>query len=476
MILMMSFTYDLVDRQGRFLIERARARTLHQAGVLASGCGPQIITRDLAGLQEMVDSVARDSTISHAAVTDPNGRIYADSDPQVAGMYLQDALSQHVLSGPAEPTVYNEGGASVSAAVPIMAGGSLLGWAWLTGDLSSDNQQLASMRRTGLIYVGIAITSGAILAILVANLVTRQLRLLLGGARRMAEDKLDEPVPIIANNDVGVVAQAFNKAMERLAAERAQLVNARNELEAEVRERRRAEDRLRAANAAITSANENLNQFAYAVSHDLQEPLRAVRAYSQLLPKKYNAVLDEEGREFLGYIHDGAERMQNLIKALLKYSRSGAPGGEEPAVVDTNDALATALENLAAAIEDTGAEVRAVPLPRVRAHAVAVAQLFQNLIGNAIKYSGPRKPLIAVAADQNGCICTFAVKDNGIGIPADQQGRIFKIFKRAHAEEYPGEGVGLAICSKIVEHYGGRIWVESQEGEGSTFRFTLPAA
>jgi light-regulated signal transduction histidine kinase (bacteriophytochrome)/HAMP domain-containing protein len=339
-----------------------------------------------------------------------------------------------------------------------------------------DHAQLSSVRKTGFVYVLIAISSGAVFAIVIANLVTRQLRLLVAGAKRMAEDRLDEPVPVITKNDVGVLARAFNTAMSRLASSRAALLKARNEFEAEVRERRRAEERIQEANRAISAANENLKQFAYAVSHDLQEPLRGISAYSQLLKKRYAGKLDEDADEFIGYISDGADRMQRLIKAVLSYSRAGAPGGEPASVVDCNMALAGALENLDTAIGDSGAEVDVARLPFVRAHEVAVTQLFQNLIGNAIKYSGPAKPAIRISAERTGSTCTFRVSDNGIGISPEHHQRIFRIFKRAHASGYPGEGVGLAICSKIVEQYAGRIWVESEAGKGADFYFTLPAA
>ena len=292
----------------------------------------------------------------------------------------------------------------------------------------------------------------------------------------MAEDRFDVPVPVVTDNDVGIVTRAFNHALMRLDNTRLQLMATQANLEAEVRERSAAEARLQDANRALVNANEGLTQFAYAVSHDLQEPLRSVTGYSELLQRRYVGKLDQDADEFIAYIHDGARRMQRMIKALLDYSRAASHEPETQVDVDCNLALGMALENLEITIETTRAKIRAMPLPTVCAHEVAVVQLFQNLIGNAIKYAGPATPEISISTARSERFWTISVRDNGIGIPPEHHKRIFAIFKRVHGQNRPGAGMGLAICAKIVEHYGGLISVTSEVGNGSEFRFTLPEA
>jgi light-regulated signal transduction histidine kinase (bacteriophytochrome) len=217
-----------------------------------------------------------------------------------------------------------------------------------------------------------------------------------------------------------------------------------------------------------------LEQFAYVASHDLQEPLRMVASFTQLLAKRYRAKLDQDADEFIGYAVDGATRMQQLINDLLAYSRVGTRGKSfKPE--DCNVIFRQARDNLAKAIEDSSAIIFQDPLPMIFGDEVQLIQLFQNLIANAIKFHGPDSPQIQVTAERNGQEWVFAVKDNGIGIAPEHQERIFSIFQRLHQRsEYPGTGIGLAICKKIVERHGGRIWVESQVGAGSTFYFTIP--
>jgi light-regulated signal transduction histidine kinase (bacteriophytochrome) len=291
----------------------------------------------------------------------------------------------------------------------------------------------------------------------------------------MAHDNFDQPVPLVSFNEVGVLTRGFNRAMRKLRSDRVAIDRAHAELEAEVLERRRAEQDLQAANQAIQRANDRLREFAHVASHDLQEPLRSVAGFSELLRRKYKGQLDEQGDEFIEFINAGATRMQNLIRALLEYSRATAAGGEPVEPVDSAAALRIALDNLNTAIHSTGASIQTLDLPTVKAHEIALVQLFQNLISNAIKYS-KEHPLIQISAQREEAFWKFAIADNGIGIDPHDQDRIFQIFKRAHGDEYPGSGIGLAICSRIVERYGGRIWVEGAPGQGSTFFFSLPAA
>ena len=238
--------------------------------------------------------------------------------------------------------------------------------------------------------------------------------------------------------------------------------------------RKKAEARLLQTVQELNRSNEELGQFAYVASHDLQEPLRMVASYTQLLSKRYKGKLDADADEFIAFAVDGANRMQLLIQDLLAYSRVGTKG-EDLLVISSEEALQHALVNLAGAIEDSGALVTHDPLPDVLADERQLIQLFQNLVGNAIKYQTGGVPRVHVSSARNAdAKWLFSVRDNGLGIESKYFERIFGMFQRLHKrEEFSGTGIGLAICKKIVERHGGNISVESQLGQGSTFRFAL---
>lgn len=239
-------------------------------------------------------------------------------------------------------------------------------------------------------------------------------------------------------------------------------------------ERTRAEEQLRQTSANLARSNTDLQQFAYVASHDLFEPLRMVISYLQLLEHRHREKLDGEAREFIKYAVDGALRMQGLIQDLLAYSRVEFRGRPfQP--TDCEQVFKEVISNLKVAIEEAGAVVAHEPLPRVRADSVQMTQVFQNLVGNALKFHGAKPPEVNISARQRDGEWVFSVRDNGIGIDPKYFDRIFEIFQRLHTrQEYSGTGMGLAICKRIVERHGGRIWVESAPGEGSTFFFTLP--
>lgn len=240
-------------------------------------------------------------------------------------------------------------------------------------------------------------------------------------------------------------------------------------------ESQEAQAALRKSNDELRRANDDLNRFAYSASHDLQEPLRMVSAYTQLLQKRYSSKLDTSADLYINYAVQGARRMEALVRDILAYTQSATAEIDGSAPVSASAVLSKALSNLQQAIERSGATIDSGALPTIHIAEIHLLQLFQNLIGNAIKYAGHKPALVNVRASRSGDAWLFSVQDNGIGIDPAYQNQVFGLFKRLHTTaEYEGTGIGLAICKKIVERYGGRIWVESALGLGSTFYFTLP--
>ena len=285
---------------------------------------------------------------------------------------------------------------------------------------------------------------------------------------------------IVGDQPLGVI-ELFGRHIEEPDEALLQVVQAIGNQIGQFVARRQAEAAIRAANAELerqaedlARSNAELQQFAYVASHDLQEPLRMVSSYTQLIVKRYGGQLDNDAKEFMEFIVDGAARMKRLIEDLLAYSRVGTRG-QGFQLTECETALKKALINLRGSIEASGATITYGPLPIFNADASQLTQLFQNLIGNAIKFKDAEGPRIHVSAEETDDAWVLCVKDNGIGIDPQYFERIFVLFQRLHGKaEYPGTGIGLAICKKIIDRHGGRIWVESEPGHGSTFCCSLP--
>ena len=329
-----------------------------------------------------------------------------------------------------------------------------------------------SLRKTMLsISAVISLIAGG-LGWLSAFNVTIPLRHLLEATNKIEAGRLEISLETQGSNEVARLARAFDRMVKRLSS----TLVSRDALAAEIEERKKEKALREQVMEDLKRSNEELQQFAYVASHDLQEPLRMVSSYTQLLADKYSGQLDEKAEKYINYAVDGAVRMQQLIQALLAYSRVTTKGGDIEKVESAN-ALQRALVNLETAIADSGAEITHDVLPPVAADETQLMQLFQNLIGNAIKFRGEAAPHIHIGVTKEDAYWRFGIADNGIGIEERYRDKIFIIFQRLHTRrEYPGTGIGLAICKRIVTRFGGRIWLESEAGKGSVFYFTLKAA
>jgi light-regulated signal transduction histidine kinase (bacteriophytochrome) len=242
----------------------------------------------------------------------------------------------------------------------------------------------------------------------------------------------------------------------------------------QIRERERVEEKLKQTMAEFARSNSELELFAYVASHDLQEPLRMVTSFTQLLEKRYKNKLDKDADEFIEFILDGATRMQSMINDLLQYSRVGTRS-KPFKLTDFESVFGQSLVNLKIAIDENNAIITHDPLPTLMADSMQMIEVFQNLISNAIKFRSKESPQVHVSALKKRNEWVFSVRDNGIGIAPEFFDKLFIIFQRLHSRsEYPGTGIGLAVCKKIVERHGGKIWVESEPDKGSTFYFSIP--
>ncbi|WP_372664314.1 sensor histidine kinase [Amycolatopsis kentuckyensis] len=301
----------------------------------------------------------------------------------------------------------------------------------------------------------------AVLFLGLRRVITRPILRLAGEVRQTADRDIRHPVHGSGPREIAQLGADVEAMRQRILDEVAELERAHTLLDRRTHE--------------LERSNADLEQFAYVASHDLQEPLRKVASFCQLLQRRYEGLLDERGEQYIEYAVDGAKRMQVLINDLLAFSRVGRKPAEH-VVVDAGRLVDDALANLEVALSLSGGKVDRGELPEVRVEPALMTAVFQNLIGNALKFKGETPPEVRVAADRDSDDWVFTVSDNGIGIDAEYAERVFALFQRLHTRSaYPGTGIGLALCRRIVEHHGGRIWLDT-EAENTTFRFTLPAA
>ncbi|GAA3438238.1 sensor histidine kinase [Kutzneria kofuensis] len=338
----------------------------------------------------------------------------------------------------------------------------------VTGALRVQETQLADARASGravlntaadnLIVVGVVVVVTLLALILLLSLLAHY-----GVVRPLS--KLATEVRLVADGQFQrKVSGSGSREFAGLAADVDQMrLHIVNEL-----------DTLQQVHDELERSNRDLEQFAYVASHDLQEPLRKVASFCQLLERRYKGQLDERADQYIAFAVDGAKRMQILINDLLSFSRVGRLTREQ-VVVDCNDILEQAKANLGTMIEESGAQIEAGPLPSVRGEPALLTAVFQNLIGNAVKFHGDDPPKVTLSAERDGEFWTFTCADNGIGIEPEYAERVFVIFQRLHPKDaYPGTGIGLAMCRKIIEYHGGRIWLDTDADRGTVFRFTLP--
>lgn len=312
--------------------------------------------------------------------------------------------------------------------------------------------------KTLFFVVLIIVLLGLFLIVFLSYSISKGVNEIIRVASMVAKVDFTERAKVFSNDEIGKLAVAFNKMTDDLQQTINQKIQAENELK-------------KTANDLIRSNNE-LEQFAYVASHDLQEPLRMVTSYVQLLESRYKDKLDKDAKEFIDFAVDGTNRMKNLIHSLLEYSRVN---NIRPfAKINLNLLLPDVLQNLESQIKENNAIIKIDTLPDIDGDAILITQLFQNLISNGIKFKSSKPPEINISGKKVNDEYLFSIKDNGIGIPKEYADKIFLIFQRLHTKDkYPGTGIGLAICKKIVEKHGGKIWFESEIGNGSVFYFTI---
>ncbi|MAF09981.1 hypothetical protein CMK11_05970 [Candidatus Poribacteria bacterium] len=418
-----------------------KARTVAEITAFASE--PPLMFGDSLSAHDVFAGPAVDEDLAYIVLTDVRGDVFAAHRPEEArrvGYRAGDGVSSDGM-------VYR-------VSVQVERSGAALGRLHLGLSLRPQRESAAAARRAVAFVSFVVFALGIAAAYVLASFITRPLADVVEAVEGVAGGDLSRRVTASTRDELGELAASFNRMAARLEATRGELQTANDEL---------------------GRSNTELEQFAYIASHDLREPLRTIASCIQLLERRYGDTVGDDGKQYIGYASDGAKRMRSLLDSLLEYSRVGSRGaGSAP--TDVGAVVVEATLSLATVIEESEATVsHGDDLPTVVADAAQLGQVFLNLLTNALKFRSEAPPEIVIRAVRRGRAWAFSVQDRGIGIESGHLERVFVAFQRLHThEEYPGVGMGLAICKKIVELHGGEMWVESELGAGSTFSFTIP--
>lgn len=455
-VLMTLFVVDLVHRQLVFLKGQSHTRAEGLAHVIAVNSVSWVLADDVRGLSEVVRSLRSHPHLMYAMVVDPRGQVLAHTDRDRIGYYVSDPLSMDILSG--EPTLRTviESTRMVEVATPVLSQNRVIGWARVALDQQEEISNIHSTTVEGVFYILSAIVVGTVCALWISRRLTSDFLQLGEAVDQLRKGKreirsLDQPAHEIAR-----VEQAFVAMADTIW---------------------RREDELRHTINQLAASNTDLERFAYIASHDLQEPLRTVVGFAQLLEKRYKGKLDADADQFIEFIVEGGKRMSMQIQGLLDFSRIDAKG-QAFKNVDMEQVVHSALDNLADSIRQAGAEIEVEKLLSVHGDDIQLMLLFQNILSNAIKFRrADEVPRIHISCTQFDGMTEFRISDNGIGIDPDRADEIFMIFRRLHnSPQYSGRGIGLAICRRIIERHGGRISAEPCPEGGTCFVCTLPSA
>ena len=452
------------------------ARVTALADVLALSSSAALDFERADRAEEILGSAAAEGAISAAG-------LYTIEGDLLAG-YSRAGGNAAIPSAPGADGFHFEG-THLFVFRPVMRDSDRIGTIGLNASMTELKTKLASIAVISSTVLAASLLFAFVLAAFLQRLISRPIVSLAATATQVSE-RNDYSLRAAEESDdeLGRLAHSFNQMLAGIQERDRTLVATNDVLSVQIAARMNAENGLRTLNEDLEQrvkdrttdlqrSNLELEQFAYVASHDLQEPLRMVVSYLQLLERRYEGKFDADGRQFLAFAVDGGRRMQTLIQDLLAFSRVGTRTKSFQRV-DLGQSFATALTNLQIVISETGAKITSDPLPSVSGDPTLLAQLLQNLISNAIKFRGKEPPKIHLACERGDQEWRLSIRDNGIGIEPQYFERIFIIFKRLHSrDEYPGTGIGLAVCKKIVERHGGQISVESEPGKGSTFSFTI---
>ncbi len=465
-----------VAHEMRTFRQSLTSRATVLADVLALNSAVPLDFDDAARAREILEGVAAAPNIIAAGLYTERGVLFAG--------YARAGAHFEMPAAP-EPDAPRFTSRHLLLFRPVIRDGQRIGTIGVVAGLDELHTRLVSYFVISGSVLAISLGFAIALGYFLQKTISKPVASLAAAARQISEQK-DYTVraSVGTADEFGQLADAFNQMLAGIHERDDTLVAANRELETQIDARAQAESDLKALNGELEHrvedrtrdlqrSNLELEQFAYVASHDLQEPLRMIVSYLQLLERRYAASLDAEGIQFMKFAVDGGQRMQTLIQDLLAFSRVHTHRKPFESV-DLNTTMRSVLADLKVVIAETGATITQDTLPTVRGDPTQLAQLFQNLVSNGIKFRSKDAPRIHVSAERGGHEWRFGVQDNGIGIDPQYFGRIFAIFRRLHSrDEYPGTGIGLAVCKRIVERHNGRIWVESEAGKGAKFYFTI---